>query len=259
MLIIIRYGFLLHILFFGFIHCLGREGKDHSSKYSPFVELEMDQYGFYHDKEQISLINRKLSANQGYIDDSKEFISLRKCADSFEAYSASYLITKEHLTYQFTGYNLSFVNCEMGTFIMTRQRSDPFKNMNGSIVQSKDVLDYSVIHLSAFERLYNRWASVNNDVKQNKNNMTAVIDATTLLYNISLFTIQQSKQYSFFYQQYLDDTVVIMPYLGNTMGAGHSKLLNRQYYLAACFWSFFSFYKHVVVMVQSQKDYDYIR
>ena len=65
-----------------------------------------------------------------------------------EAYSASYLITKEHLLEQFTGYNLTWVNCEMGSFIMMNQRADPKKDwVNGSVVMSLDVLDFSVIHL----------------------------------------------------------------------------------------------------------------
>ena len=43
-----------------------------------------------------------------------EYLKLHKCKDVGEAYSASYLITREHLLEQFTGYNLTWVNCEMG-------------------------------------------------------------------------------------------------------------------------------------------------
>jgi hypothetical protein len=39
--------------------------------------------------------------------------NLQYCYDSGEAYSASYLIHKEHLMYQYTDYNLTWVNCEM--------------------------------------------------------------------------------------------------------------------------------------------------
>merc|ERR1711907_374894 len=48
----------------------------------------------------------------------KRYLRFYKCMDSGEAYSASFLTTKEHLLYQFTGYNLTWVNCEMGSFIM---------------------------------------------------------------------------------------------------------------------------------------------
>lgn len=39
---------------------------------------------------------------------------IQQCKDTGEAYSASYLIHKEHLLNQFTNYNLTWVNCEMG-------------------------------------------------------------------------------------------------------------------------------------------------
>ena len=43
----------------------------------------------------------------------KYSLNLQYCYDSGEAYSASYLISKEHLLHQFTNQNLSWVNCEM--------------------------------------------------------------------------------------------------------------------------------------------------
>ena len=39
---------------------------------------------------------------------------VQQCKDSGEAYSAAYLIHKDHLLNQFTNYNLTWVNCEMG-------------------------------------------------------------------------------------------------------------------------------------------------
>ena len=77
-----------------------------------------------------------------------QYLKLHKCRDVGEAYSASYLITKEHLLYQFTGYNLTWVNCEMGSFIMMNQRAHPDRNVNGSVTQTLDILDFSIIHLS---------------------------------------------------------------------------------------------------------------
>jgi hypothetical protein len=74
----------------------------------------------------------------------REYLKLHKCRDTGEAYSASYLITKEHIANQFTAYNLTWVNCEMGSFIMMNGRADPKRNVNGSITQSLDVLDFSV-------------------------------------------------------------------------------------------------------------------
>ena len=39
---------------------------------------------------------------------------IQQCKDSGESYSAAYLIHKDHLLNQFTNYNLTWVNCEMG-------------------------------------------------------------------------------------------------------------------------------------------------
>jgi hypothetical protein len=52
----------------------------------------------------------------------------------------------------------------------------------------------------------------------------------------------------------LNRTVVVMPFLGSDMGAGHSKLGNRLVYLSACFWSFYAEFPHVVAVVKSEKD-----
>ena len=103
----------------------------------------------------------KNSLAPGLIFQTKEesnYLKLHKCRDSGEAYAAAYLMTKEHLLYQNTGFNLSMVNCEMGSFVMLyRGRRE---KENATVIMSLDVLDYSVIHLSAFERLQRRWQHV---------------------------------------------------------------------------------------------------
>ena len=43
----------------------------------------------------------------------KNYLKLHKCRDNGEAYSAAYLISREHIIYQNTAYNLTWVNCEM--------------------------------------------------------------------------------------------------------------------------------------------------
>ena len=50
-----------------------------------------------------------------------------------------------------------------------------------------------------------------------------------------------------------------MPFLGSVNGAGHSVLENRYQYLAACFWSIYSYMPNIVVTVTSEKDYRYCR
>ena len=51
-------------------------------------------------------------------------------------------------------YNLTWVNCEMASFIHMKESNKFYNNPNtdGLIFQSLDVLDFSVIHLSAYER-----------------------------------------------------------------------------------------------------------
>ena len=52
----------------------------------------------------------------------------------------------------------------MASFIMM----SPRKPTNGTILQSLDVLDFSVVHLSAYERLKRRWRKVLPDFINNK-------------------------------------------------------------------------------------------
>ena len=52
----------------------------------------------------------------------KEDLKLHLCNAVFEAYSASYLTTKQHmLTVKSENYNLTWVNCEMASFIHMRE------------------------------------------------------------------------------------------------------------------------------------------
>ena len=85
----------------------------------------------------------------------KESLRTHLCNGVFEAYSASWLTTKHHVLHvKSDGYNLTWVNCEMASFIHMRESNNFYANPNaeGMVVQSLDVLDFSVIHLSTFER-----------------------------------------------------------------------------------------------------------
>lgn len=195
--------------------------------------------------------------------DSRSLLRLRendvfqKCKDSGEAYSASYLITKEHLEHQFTAYNLTWVNCEMGSFIMMNGRANPDKNVNGSLLQSVDVMDFSVVHLSTYERLLRRWAkSVSSDKEAKAGNIDPIYKSAQMLKNRAL-TMRNPLVPSV--HPAANKTVVVMPFLASDMGAGHSKLSNRLQYLSACFWSFYAVYPHVVAAVKSPADWHFAR
>ena len=106
---------------------------------------------------------------------------LHRCRDAGEAYAAAYLIHKEHLIHHKTEYHLKWVNCEMASFIMMHARAHPQRAINGSVLQTVDVLDFSVIHLSTYERLLNRWRWRNKVVDADRNNLEPVVKAAEIL------------------------------------------------------------------------------
>ena len=192
--------------------------------------------------------------------DDRQYMRFYKCRDSGEAYSAAYLTTKEHLLNQFTGYNLTWVNCEMGSFIMMETKKE-----NGSLVQSLDVLDFSVVHLSAYERLKRRWRKVLPDFINNKSrnkkdwevgSIADIIKATKQLRQRAETMREEGTPPA---TPEVNRTVAIMPFLGAENGAGHSKLDNRYEYLKACFWSLYAEIPHVVASVKNNADYEYAR
>lgn len=105
----------------------------------------------------------------------------------------------------------------MGSFIMMNGNANPQKsNVNGTIIQSLDVLDFSVIHLSAYERVERRWART---LKLNSNDtilsFTAITNASTLLRSYSRKVHNQQVGTKSSSTMYLNTTVVIMPFLGS--------------------------------------------
>ena len=95
-------------------------------------------------------------------------------------------------------------------------------------MQSLDVLDFSVIHLSAFERSSRKyraelWKS-KTDQKVKWAKIDAVIAASQALeHRVSPLRTLRNITYS----NEARRTVVVMPFLGGAMGAGHSELGNR--------------------------------
>ena len=208
--------------------------------------------------------------------------SLHVCKDRNEAYSASYLVSREHFLNQFTAFNLSWVNCEMGSYVMMYQtmlkkgKIVDLKetNGNGTLIQSIDVIDLAVIHLSTFERLHRKWVDVlKRPAKKSSSKIDPIIRSGKILQSITRKQSRQDVTMSLLKESEYNDpslnitweklsyklnrTIVIMPFLGIDMGAGHSELSNRYHYLASCFWSFFSYYPHIVAAVKSPKDREF--
>ena len=193
----------------------------------------------------------------------KENLKLHLCNAVFEAYSASYLTTKKHMMdVKSESYNLTWVNCEMASFIHMRESRNFVSNAmgDGMIIQSLDVLDFSVIHLSAFERSSKKhkhllWKS-RKDLQSAWHNIDPVKETSKILDNLN--NPKNPKSTKIVHSEEAKKTVVVMPFLGGAMGAGHSELGNRFDYLRACFWSFYEFVPNIVAGVTRQADVDWI-
>eukprot|EP01032_Pedospumella_encystans_P009104 gene9104-10749_t len=191
----------------------------------------------------------------------KDNLKLHFCNSQFEAYSASYLTTKQHmLAVASESFNLSWVNCEMASFIHMKASAKFYNNPKeeGVIIQSLDVLDFSVIHLSAYERSSHKhrdklWKN-RKDMIREWHNIDPVINAGKRLAYLNDPLVRNR---SITYLPEAQRTVVVMPFLGGAMGAGHSKLNNRYEYLKTCFWSLYEYFPHIVAGVTRQEDVDW--
>ena len=104
---------------------------------------------------------------------------------------------------------------------MMNQRADPKKNVNGTMIQSLDVLDFSVLHLSWYERLQRRHRT---KAVKGVDPIQPIIDTAKLLKERALALRNPAIPMAV---PELNRTVAIMPFLGSENGAGHSKLGNR--------------------------------
>lgn len=203
-------------------------------------------------------LNMATSGSQHTKEDSK----FHKCVDLGEAYSASYLTSKEHLMQINIHRNYSHVSCEMASTIMlaTAKRknvkrlktfiNDP--NATGIAIMSIDVLDYSVLHLSAYERLNRKFKKKLRRIDQTfeDNDIEPVKRA--------LSYINHTNGYNGNIDHRSTQTIAIMPFLGLNMGAGHSVLENRFVYLKLCVLSVLKVFSNIAIGVLSADDRDWI-
>ena len=225
-----------------------------------------------------------------------------RCNSPYEAYSASYLTTSKHiLAVKSEEYNLTWVNCEMASFTHMRNSGTFYTDAHAHsmIIQTLDILDFSVIHLSAYERIHKRhqkylyktnkerrtaWSNI--DIIQNisyilesnvRPTTTTTSTRTTTANNIRTSstssnthtdtytssnthtTSNGSKSNIVYDKDTTNKTVVIMPFLGGSMGAGHSVITNRYIYLSTCFWSFYTYIPYIVISVTRKEDVIYLK
>ena len=190
-------------------------------------------------------------------------LKLHKCVDLGEAYSAAYLTTREHLLLTNIARNLSRVSCEMASTVMlsTAKRSKKLQlkkflnnpKVSGLAIQSIDVLDYSVVHLSAYERSLRKF-SKRLGIDFNDPNIEPIVQMGEMLKKRAL---RGRSSPSIILKNDIPEvyeTIVLMPFLGTSMGAGHSNLNNRYQYLKVCFWSLYAIFPYISAGVISEED-----
>lgn len=143
-------------------------------------------------------------------------LKLHFCNAVFEAYSGSYLTTKAHML-TVANYNLSWVNCEMASFLHMKGSSNFFTDPHGEgmIAQSLDVLDFSVIHLSAYERSsrkHRRKVWSNKADQESQWNKIETVKETARILETQNNPAKSGKNMS--WSEEAKKTVVIMPFLG---------------------------------------------
>ena len=145
-----------------------------------------------------------------------ENLKLHLCNTVYEAYSGSFLTTAAHML-KVRDYNLTWVNCEMASFIHMTDGPVNIEHARaeGTVMQALDVLDFAVIHLSAYERSSRKhrksiWRT-KADIKTQWSKIEPVKAAASNLEGI-VNPLKSGKNIT-----WSDDakkTVVIMPFLG---------------------------------------------
>ena len=145
-----------------------------------------------------------------------ENLKLHLCNTVYEAYSGAFLTTKAHML-TVKDHNLTWVNCEMASFLHMKSglKNQENPHTEGTIMQALDVLDFSVIHLSAYERSSKKYRKeiwrTKADIKTKWSQIEPVKIAANLLEGI-VNPLKSGKNLT--WSEDAKKTVVIMPFLG---------------------------------------------
>jgi hypothetical protein len=189
----------------------------------------------------------------------RDNLKIHVCNAIYEPYSSAYLTTTRHiLSRPANHYNLSIVDGEMATFYYVSETNRVYTdfNISGIIIQTLDVFDFSVIHLSAFERSLRKYQSQRKKV--GKTAIEEVVTVANILKDLNDVEHGNRKR-NIQYSSSAKETIVVMPFLGNQMGSGHSNLENRFVYLYATFWSLKEFFPYIAIMVANIADYNWLK
>jgi hypothetical protein len=161
----------------------------------------------------------------------------QRCVEMGEAFSASFLISKKLLVALDTKVNLTTANCAKGAFIAMRP------NGQGAVMQTIDLLDLSVVHLSAYERYP---SAVKSELLDD--NVPQVMRKV-------MNRVKKEKQNHVLG----NSTIAFIPYFGKAIGSTSSKAANRQTYLHITYWSIKRMINDIIVYVCNEEDYHYVR
>lgn len=191
-----------------------------------------------------------------------------KCPNLGEIFSGSYLVTRKYFQRQVSRItlpieNINRTNIELATFAMINQQAIPFKfEYYGTPLQSRDLLDFSVIHLSAYERLFKEHPMVRkhlgvDGIRKMNHNIMKGNHKERLERDFPTSSSRSSGSSSL--SPFFLKTLVIMPYLGESRGISGSMESHRPLYLSTCFWSFYRYFPNIVAGVISRADSDEIK
>jgi len=210
-------------------------------------------------------------------------LRFHRCFDEGEAYAGALLITREHFLSvtpeQEPDLSSQHISIETASFQFMETRKTSKLNHAlevGAVVQTLDLFDLSVIHLSAYERslrhhgyqdrrgpAVERMVKVADDLelRYKPTHIAAAAGAGGAAAAATADTAARGEGEEgdvgedSTSQKYLSQTLVLLPWAGSNKGVGNSKTAMRAAYLKACFWSFYSRYKgNIVIGVPSEQD-----
>lgn len=214
-----------------------------------------------------------------------EHLRFHRCFDEGEAYSGAVLVTREHFLSIKPEPDLSDTHLTIETasfqFMETRKLTKLIPELeNGAVIQTLDVLDFSVVHLSAYERslrhhkmsdqsgpaiermhmLSKTFELLGKAVyEHHQNSSRAASDSKFADFSSASFIKVKTRNNPDSIEDPIDmnlaQTLVLLPWAGSTRGVGNSRIASRVQYLRACFWSFYARYgSNIVIGVPSEED-----
>lgn len=220
-----------------------------------FILLNVNEYGRFSEFRVVSAAevtpSRRLTTVPDLRNQSPEeakYLKFHKCMQADAAYGAAYLMTKDHLLQtNILWPNLTTINCEWATFLVTAWNADPAVNdVPGTILMTLDVLDFGVIHLSWFERL--QFRHLENITSPD---LFPIKRASHLLRHRALKRRHTHASYS----PRANRTIALMPFFAAGTGdLGNSRKEGRFAYTPPCFWSLFHEFPNIAIFVANDQD-----